>query len=313
MFSADDYQLLSAGNQTKVERFGGRIIQRPCPAAQHADTSFRDPDFDDFDDADFDAADETQNEHANVEMTFEGRTGKGRWLDTSLANDSTASDWNCSYQVESISKQIQFELAATPTGQVGLFPEHAANWDWIAKRCAARCDQGNPPRVLNLFAYTGGSTLVAAAAGAEVTHVDSAKSVVNWARRNAKRSGLEDAPIRWIVEDACKYVAREVKRGNKYDGIILDPPTYGHGPKREEWKLSRDLIDLLGNCKQLLSDLPMLFLLTCHTPGYGEAELGAALSTCLFGSCGAGVKTKRMDLLATNGQRLPAGCAAYWP
>ena len=129
---------------------------------------------------------------------------------------------------------LQFELKRTDFGHLGLFPEQAENWDWIAERVAAA---GRPLKVLNLFAYTGGSTLAAAAAGAEVVHVDAAKNIVAWARRNAELSGLADAPIRWIAEDAMKFVKRELKRGNRYDAVILDPPSYGHGPQGEVWRL----------------------------------------------------------------------------
>lgn len=304
MFSDDSYQLLAFGSGRKLERFGGLCVERPCPTAADA--------MDEWDDEPSTWPTESSLSES-VALRFEGRTGKGEWL----GHVESAADWTCQFELlgdTNAAKQIQFELSPTPTGQVGMFPEQAVNWNWIANRCFARREQGGPPpNVLNLFAYTGGSTLAAAAMGAEVTHVDAAKSVVSWARRNAERSGLGDATIRWIVEDAVKYVAREVKRGKKYDGIILDPPSYGHGPKGEEWKVSRDLLDLLSDCKKLLSDTPMLFVLSCHTPGFGEPELSAALSTCLFGSCGAGVKTRRLDLSAVSGEKLSAGYAAYWP
>lgn len=302
MFIDDSYQLLAFGNGRKLERFGGINIERPCPAADEVLDEWEDESPNETASDAFDAA----------TLRFQGRTGDGKWL----GDNGQTTDWKCEFELslESLSRKLEFELSPTPTGQVGLFPEQATNWNWIAKRCLARREQGGPaPKILNLFAYTGGSTLAAAAMGAEVTHVDAAKSVVNWARRNAERSGLGDATIRWIVEDVAKYVAREVKRGRTYDGIILDPPSYGHGPKGEEWKLSRDLIDLLGQCKTLLSETPLLFLLSCHTPGYGEPELSAALSTCLFGSCGAGVKTRPLSLQSISGPKLPAGFAAFWP
>lgn len=310
MFQSDSYQLLAYGNGKKLERFGGLCVERPCPAAPDPATTDSYDDWGDSDDDD--PSCEAASSHAAT-LRFEGRTGDGRWS----GDLGRAKNWSCHFDLladTNNSRKIEFELSATPTGQVGLFPEQAVNWNWIAQRCLARREQGGPPpQVLNLFAYTGGSTLAAAAMGAEVTHVDAAKSVVTWARRNAAKSGLDSAPIRWIVEDAAKYAAREVKRGKKYDGIILDPPSYGHGPKGEEWKLSRDLIELLADCKSLLSDSPLLFLLSCHTPGFGEPELNAALSTCLFGSCGAGVKTRRLDLTTPDGAKLFAGHAAYWP
>jgi 23S rRNA (cytosine1962-C5)-methyltransferase len=144
-----------------------------------------------------------------------------------------------------------------------VFPEQAPLWDWIAAQVESAA---RPLRVLNLFAYTGGSTLAAAAAGAEVVHVDSAANTVAWARQNAAASSLDGAPIRWIVDDAAKFVAREIKRGRRYDAIILDPPTYGHGPKGQAWKFEQDLPPLMENCGMLLSDEAAFFLLTHHTP-----------------------------------------------
>jgi 23S rRNA (cytosine1962-C5)-methyltransferase len=177
-----------------------------------------------------------------------------------------------------------------------VFPEQLSNWVWIAKQCAKTPSPlqsenlASPEyrgggliaakpqaalKVLNLFAYTGGSTLAAACAGAEVTHVDAAKSMVARARENAEASGLADAPIRWIVEEAVKFCQREVKRGNQYDAVILDPPTYGHGPKGEAWSIKRDLLPLLELCRELTAGRLKFALLTCHTPGLGPAELGS--------------------------------------
>lgn len=296
MFETKNYELVDFRDGRKLERFGSVLVERPCPTASRP-----------FDDELFDDPAEVA---WDPQLRFVGKTGYGKWNEV----DSQPNDWHAQYDLDFFEKPLTFELSASESGQVGLFPEQATNWEWIAKKCSARSEKDlPPPKILNLFAYTGGSTLAAAMSGAEVTHVDAAKSVVAWARRNAAHSGLSDAPIRWIVEDAPKFVRREVKRGNKYDGIILDPPSYGHGPKREEWKISRDLIELLGDCKKLLADLPTLFLLSCHTPGFGEPELSAALSTCLFGSCGAGVKTRPLELRTPDGRRLPSGHAAYWP
>jgi len=280
MMDSQDYELLDFGQGMKLERFGDVVVERPCPAAESAPAYAGSPPDSIF-----------------TRQTSSQRNGK--WTH----RKQPPPDWQIRFE------DICLELSCKPTGQVGVFPEQRPNWQWIKKQVARRPGA----KVLNLFAYTGASTIAAAAAGAAVTHIDGAKSVVGWARRNAAHSGLESAPIRWIVEDAVKFVEREVKRGNRYDGIILDPPSYGHGPKGEEWKLSRDLFDLLGDCKQLLSSDPLLFLLSCHTPGFGAPELSAALSTCLFGSCGAGVKTRSLSLQTTSGRRLPAGHAAYWP
>ena len=213
--------------------------------------------------------------------------------------------------IPSSDKQFRLLLSPLPSGQVGVFPEQLANWNWIAKSVAK--PQAAMLRVLNLFAYTGGSTLAAACAGAEVTHVDAAKSMVARARENAEASGLADAPIRWIVEDALKFCQREVKRGNQYDAVILDPPTYGHGPKGEAWSIKRDLLPLLNLCKQLTSGRLKFALCTCHTPGLGGAELSAYMSDGLFGHCGQPPQTGTLYLTTNDGRKLPSGTFARWP
>lgn len=206
--------------------------------------------------------------------------------------------------------KVRLEVKLTDSGHLGLFPEQATNWQWIARRVA---QAGRPLRVLNLFGYTGGSTLAAAVAGAEVTHIDSARSVVAWARQNAALAGLADAPIRWIAEDAGRFVRRELKRGNRYDAVILDPPSYGHGPKGETWKLANDLPQLLTNCAELTRERRAFLLLTCHTPGYGPAELEALLADTVFGSCQAGVRASLLSISTADGRQLPAGVVARWP
>ena len=207
-----------------------------------------------------------------ADARFEGRDEqRGQWTDRRELPER----WTVAHG------PLRFELKRTEFGHLGLFPEQAENWDWIARaavrqrgRLARMLRAGETPalrEVLNLFAYTGGSTLAAAAAGAEVVHVDAAKNVVAWARRNAELSGLADAPIRWIAEDAMKFVKRELKRGNRYDAVILDPPSYGHGPHGEVWRLSKHLPRLLDLCAELTAGRPQFMLLTCHTPGY-DAE-----------------------------------------
>jgi len=196
-----------------------------------------------------------------------------------------------------------------------MFPEQASNWDWIARQ-VKRCQKSRPdhrPRVLNLFAYSGGSTLAAAGAGAEVVHVDAAKTTVAWARANAAASQLSEAPIRWIVEDAMKFTEREIKRGNQYEGIILDPPSYGHGPKGQPWKISQDLIPLLTNCAKLTEQSRQFILFTCHAPDFGPAEAEASLAQAVFGSCSAGATARRLNLQTRSGRKLNAGIVARWP
>jgi 23S rRNA (cytosine1962-C5)-methyltransferase len=165
--------------------------------------------------------------------------------------------------------------------------------------------EGTPPKILNLFAYTGGSTLAAAAAGAEVVHVDAAKNIVAWARRNAELSGLSAAPIRWIAEDAMKFVKREIQRGNRYDAVILDPPSYGHGPRGEVWRLSKHLPRLLSLCCELTAGRPEFMLLTCHTPGYDATMLRRMMLNALGGE--EDVVAGSLTLRSAEGRELPSG------
>jgi 23S rRNA (cytosine1962-C5)-methyltransferase len=206
---------------------------------------------------------------------------------------------------------LRFELKRTDFGHVGLFPEQAENWEWIREQCRLAVSQrvGEQPRILNLFAYTGGSTLSAAAAGAKVAHVDAAKNVVAWARRNAEVCGLADAPVRWIVEDAVKFVKRELRRGNRYDAVILDPPSYGHGPRGEVWRLTRHLPRLLSLCGELTAGRLRFMLLTCHTPGYDAA----ALREMVLEAVGPGqVAARQLTLRSAAGRELPSGTAVRW-
>ena len=206
MFSPDQYELLDLGSGRKLERFGDFVLDRPSPAAEGYRPS--DPRL-----------------WVTAAARYQRTTGeRGRWT----KRDELPDAWTITYH------DTKLTIKLTPFGHVGLFAEQQENWRWIDEQCR---QFKQPPRVLNLFAYTGGSTLAAAHAGAEVVHIDAAKNVVHWARQNAELSGLVNAPIRWIAEDASKFVEREVRRGNRYQGIILDPPSYGHGPKGERWKI----------------------------------------------------------------------------
>lgn len=282
MFDSTEYELLDFGAGRKLERFGRYTLDRPCQPAEQADKSqpglWRSAD-------------------ARFERT-EGSDAQGTWT-----TDLNGDDWTVSHGA------LRFRLKGTDVGHLGLFPEQATNWDWIARQVATAA---RPLKVLNLFAYTGGSTLAAAAAGAQVVHVDAAKNVVGWARNNAADSGLAEAPIRWIVDDARKFVRRELRRGNQYDAVILDPPSFGHGPRGEVWSLKRHLLPLIRGCRKLLSERPAFFLMTCHTTGIGPAELTAYVSDGLFGSCGPRVRSQWLRLETSAGRRLPAGVVAQW-
>jgi 23S rRNA (cytosine1962-C5)-methyltransferase len=239
-----DYALLDSGDGRKLERYGRFTVVRPEPQCFW---SPRDPSAFDAADAVFDPTDEDES---------------GRWRFAGNPIDTFPLAW----------RDVRFTSRFTPFRHLAFFPEQAANWEWLDGRVRTLRSSSpkggsatkNAPRVLNLFGYTGVASLACAAAGAEVTHVDASKKSVAWARENAELSGMSDKPIRWIVEDCRKYVAREVRRGSKYDGIILDPPKYGRGPTGEVWRLFEDLPGLLKDCAALLSDDASFLLLNAY-------------------------------------------------
>jgi 23S rRNA (cytosine1962-C5)-methyltransferase len=316
-YCCEDYQLLDFGNGRRLERFGEVVLDRPCPAAEPFERAS--PDL-----------------WTRADARFEGREEqRGEWFDRRELPER----WTVAHG------SLRFELKRTEFGHLGLFPEQAENWEWIARalsplplgegkgegsrsaslsgksggdceptgphpRPLSQRERGDTLKILNLFAYTGGSTLAAAAAGADVVHVDSAKNIVAWARQNAELSGLADAPIRWIVEDALKFAKRESRRGNRYDAVILDPPSYGHGPHGEVWRLSKHLLRLLDLCGELTAGRPRFMLLTCHTPGYDADRLAEMMLDLLGGegTVGGGPLTIR----SANGRPLPSGVVVRW-
>ena len=206
-------------------------------------------------------------------------------------------------------KDLTFHLKPFSFKHTGLFPEQATNWEWFGNKIR---NAGRPVKVLNLFAYTGGATLAAAAAGASVTHVDASKGMVTWAKENAVASGLGDAPIRWLVDDCVKFVEREIRRGNHYDAIIMDPPSYGRGPKGEIWKIEDCIHDLIKLCTKILSDEPLFFLINSYTTGLAPAVLTYMLSTELK-KFGGHVDSQEIGLpVSSNGLVLPCGASGRW-
>ena len=207
-------------------------------------------------------------------------------------------------------KGLTFNLKPFSFKHTGLFPEQAANWDWFGAKIR---EAGRPVKILNLFAYTGGATLAAAQAGAAVTHVDASKGMVGWAKENAASSGLADKPIRWIVDDCVKFVEREIRRGNHYDAVIMDPPSYGRGPKGEIWKIEDAIHPLVRLCAQLLSDQPLFFLINSYTTGLAPAVLSYLLGVEVAASRGGTVRAEEIGLPVTQtGLVLPCGASGRW-
>ena len=250
MWNADqwkDYEVLDTSGGEKLERWGDYLLVRPDPQVIW-NTPKDLPGW------------RKMNGHY-----YRSSKGGGEWEFFDLPKQ-----WEIAY------KDLRFNLKPFSFKHTGLFPEQAVNWDWFSDKIK---NAGRPVKVLNLFAYTGGATLAAAAAGAAVTHVDASKGMVNWAKENAKSSGLEAAPIRWLVDDCMKFVEREIRRGNHYDGIIMDPPSYGRGPKGEIWKIEDSIYDFIKLCTQILSDAPLFFLVNSYTTGLAPAVLTYMLST----------------------------------
>ena len=284
------YSLCDFGASRRLERFGPLLLDRPCSTASGAYKQ-RNPSVWHSADAVF-----YEDRKTNPRGRWEPKTEIGRQFLSSMGSELV--DFGT----------LTLELRGTPFGHVGVFPEQMPNWGRIRAilREAAE-SRSQSIRVLNLFAYTGGSTLAAASAAmnVEVVHVDAARNLLGWAKRNASLNGLQNAKIRWIAEDARKFVRRERKRSNTYNAVILDPPTYGHGPHGEAWKLSEHLPDLLTDLFRLIEADPLFLLLTTHTP---NIDLEAMLRNVLPSNGMDAVRTG-MFLQAATGERLPAGKA----
>lgn len=267
----DGYTLLDAGDGRRLERFGRYSVDRPAPAA--------------------DAAPRDARAWPAADLRFVD--GRG-WV----GQGSTRAGW------EVMLRDLRLACAAGPAGGLGVFPEHALHGDWLASAVATRARLGGPA-VLHLFAHTGLLTLEAARAGATVAHVDAARSAVNRARENAARNGLAARPIRWLVDDAVAFIAREARRGRRYDVIVLDPPTWGHGPAGRPWRLDDGLAPLLRSCRAVAADAAAV-LLTAHTPGWDGRRLGVALTEA-FGATGGSVEVGAQRLMAISGAVLDLG------
>ena len=272
------YELLDSGNGAKLERFGEVVLARPCAQAVWQP--------------------QRPARWKSADATFDREDGN-RWH----GRNRLPQEWVIDVD------GTRFRLSGTDFGHLGIFPEQRAQWTWIRETVAAA---GRPVRVLNLFAYSGGSTLAAARGGAEVCHLDASKGMVQWARANAALNGLENHPIRWIADDAHKFLNREIRRGRRYDGIILDPPTYGRGGNGETYKIERDLTETLRLCRALLSDSPLFLLLSAHTPGHTPIVLGNVLTQALRGLGGAVTSGEMVLSGAPDVFSLPSGAYARW-
>ena len=276
-----DYEVLDTSNGENLERWGNYLLVRQDPQVVW-NTPHTNPGW------------KKKNGHYH-----RSSKGGGEWEFFSLPQQ-----WSIHYG------KLTFQLKPFSFKHTGLFPEQAANWDWFSNLIQ---NANRPIKVLNLFAYTGGATLAAAAAGASVTHVDASKGMVAWAKENAASSGLSDAPIRWIVDDCQKFVEREIRRGNHYDAIIMDPPSYGRGPKGEIWKIEDAIHPLVSLCSQLLSDKPLFFLINSYTTGFAASVLTYLLGLEVVSKFGGHVVSDEIGLPVTqSGLVLPCGSSGRW-
>lgn len=276
-----DYEVIDTSCGEKLERWGKYILLRPDPQVI------------------WNTQKQVKEWNKLNGHYHRSSKGGGEWEFFNLPQE-----WSIHYG------ELTFHLKPFSFKHTGLFPEQAANWDWFSK-LIKKADR--PIKVLNLFAYTGGATLAAAGAGACVTHVDASRGMVNWAKENAASSGLADAPIRWLVDDCVKFVEREIRRGNTYDGIIMDPPSYGRGPKGEVWKIEESIYPFVELTAKLLSDKPLFFLINSYTTGLQPAVLSYIIHTTVVKKAGGCVEASEIGLPVTsNGLVLPCGASGRW-
>ena len=276
-----DYELLDCSGGERLERWGNVVLIRPDPQVI------------------WNTPKEHPLWHRADARYVRSKEGGGHWE----CRRQLPEAWNINY------KDLQFKISPTGFKHTGLFPEQAVNWDMMREKITGA---GRSVKVLNLFAYTGGATLAAASAGASVCHVDAAKGMVHWARENAELSSLAERPIRWIVDDCAKFVEREIRRGNTYDAIIMDPPSYGRGPGGEVWKLEDQIYDLVKLCTGVLSDEPLFFLLNSYTTGLSASAMAYVLGVNMQ-KFGGGVSAEEIGLPVTaSGMVLPCGSSANW-
>lgn len=277
---ARGYELLDSGEGEKLERFGDFVLRRPDPQALWLKNK-------------------SEEVWKSADASFSRESDNAKWK----MRAEMPKEWVISFA------DLNFVVKPTAFKHTGIFPEQEPNWSWIKEKVQSA---GRPIRVLNLFAYTGGATLAALSAGAEVTHVDSSKSAITWAKRNAEESKLADKKVRFIEEDARKFVIREIKRGNKYDAIIMDPPAFGHGANNEVWKIEEDFLALVDSCEKILSDNPLFFLINGYSAGYSALAYENNLAHILK-KFGGQVESGELALVeSSSGRLLPAGIFSRW-
>lgn len=281
-----DYEVIDTSNSEKLERWGKYLLVRPDPqviwTTEKKEIGWK-----------------KKNAHYH-----RSSKGGGEWEFIDLPKQ-----WQIHY------KELTFNLQPFSFKHTGLFPEQAVNWDWFGNKIreAKKANPNREIKVLNLFAYTGGATLSAAKAGAHVTHVDASKGMVTWAKENAVSSGLGDAPIRYIVDDCVKFVEREIRRGNHYDAIIMDPPSYGRGPKGEIWKIEENIHPFVKLCTQVLSDKPLFYLINSYTTGLQPAVLAYMLGIEMQKKYGGKITADEIGLPVTSSKLvLPCGASGRW-
>lgn len=287
MYVADnwkDYELLDTSDGERLERWGNYILIRPDPQViwkgKRAHKLWK-------------------SAHGIYRRSS---SGGGAWI-----KNDVPEKWTINY------KDLTFALKPMGFKHTGLFPEQAANWDFIIEKIKERVNEGGSVKMLNLFGYTGAATVAAASAGAAVTHVDAAKGMVTRARENIELSGLQNASVRYLVDDAFKFVSREIRRGNTYDAIVMDPPSYGRGPGGEVWKLEESIYDFLEESSKLLSDKPLFFILNSYTTGLSPVVTENMLSIILKKRFGGNVSAGDLCIPITSGGiLLPCGSAARW-
>jgi 23S rRNA (cytosine1962-C5)-methyltransferase len=277
-----DYELLDAGSGAKLERYGDFTLIRPDPEALWSKTLSADV-------------------WNKADLTFIRNGNRTKWE----IKQGVPKSWNIEFG------GLTFSIKPTSFKHTGLFPEQLPNWQWMQHLIKATAGAGTI-KVLNLFAYTGGASIACAQSGAEVAHVDGSKTAVAWARENAELSGLKDAPIRWIVEDCVLFLKREIKRGNRYDAIIMDPPSFGHGPKDELWKIEEHFLELMDLCRQVLSDTPLFVVINGYTAGYSAIAYENNLKDMTKGLGGTTEIGELVIEQTASDKLLPCGIFARW-